>query len=220
MARRARFWDSQWEDPKLDDEPSQNLSKTTASISKLRGTLNRQIEKVDPVNTSSGASTFSGLEEGFESTGSSHFIFPKRRKHRHMGRRRRGTRAITQIKIVIDQHVEVFDLRKETLIDREGCIRRAEALRGEALAYIKRMDPQASPIVDFEALFAESAPFSMTDFARPPLRSTTRIEPSSTLPGPWDERQIGGSPSDARNPVFSLDSGDSSWANLGYFHFP
>jgi hypothetical protein len=136
-----------------------------------------------------------------------------------MGRRRRGTRAITQIKIVIDQHVEVFDLRKETLIDREGCIRRAEALHREALAYIKSMDSQASPIVDFEALFAESAPFSMRDFASPAIRSA-RIEPSSTLPGPWDERDIAGSHSDARNPDFSLGQGDSSWTNLGYFHFP
>jgi hypothetical protein len=136
-----------------------------------------------------------------------------------MGRRHRGTRAITQIKIVIDQHVEVFDLRKETLVDREGCIRRAEALRGEALAYIKTLDPQASPIVDFQALFAESAPFAMTDFAPPPIRST-RAEPSSTLYGSCDEGDVGGSHSDGRNQVFSLGLGDSSWTNLDYFHFP
>jgi hypothetical protein len=136
-----------------------------------------------------------------------------------MGRRRRSTRAITQIKIVIDQHVEVFELRKETLIDRTGCIRRAEALHGEALAYIKRSNPQMSPIVDYQALFAEAPPFSMTEFAPAPIQRT-RIEPSSTLHGSWHERETGGSDSNSRDAVFSLGSQDPSWMNLDYFHFP
>jgi hypothetical protein len=57
-----------------------------------------------------------------------------------MGRRKTGSRSIAQIKIVIADHVEVFDLESETLCARKQSVQRARALHPAALTYIKRLE--------------------------------------------------------------------------------
>jgi hypothetical protein len=72
----------------------------------------------------------------FEGLGS--LQFPSTSK---MGRRPKGALPIRQIKIVIGQITEVFDLKDELLIDREHSIERARGLSDLAIAHIKDLPP-------------------------------------------------------------------------------
>jgi hypothetical protein len=66
--------------------------------------------------------------------------FQETRATSHMGRRKVGVYPIRQIKIVIGDHVERFDLELETLLGRRQCVRRAHALHDEAISHIQRLN--------------------------------------------------------------------------------
>jgi hypothetical protein len=65
-----------------------------------------------------------------------------------MGRRRVGNRAIARISITIGERMELFELERETLIDRKSCVRRAAALYEVALEYINRVEMNSAHHLD------------------------------------------------------------------------
>jgi hypothetical protein len=62
-----------------------------------------------------------------------------------MGRRPKGSRPISQIKIVVGESEAMFQLRDETLIDRKKCMKVAQAFHDLAKAYFHNQDNDYIP---------------------------------------------------------------------------
>jgi hypothetical protein len=94
-----------------------------------------------------------------------------------MGRRKTGNRPIAQIKIIIDDHVEVFDLELETLCGRKRAVQRAKALHDEAVAHIKRPAdaPKGDPV---DSIFQARPPVPPV-ITEPAIRENVDFDPDN-----------------------------------------
>jgi hypothetical protein len=111
----------------------------------MSDSLEFQIERPSPFSISHPLQKFE-LDDRLRSDSSNSFDlktslhFARSAPLTATGRRKTGSRGIAQIKIVIDDHVEVFNLELETLCSRKRSLQRARALHYGALAYLNRLE--------------------------------------------------------------------------------
>jgi hypothetical protein len=97
-----------------------------------------------------------------------------------MGRRKNGCHSIRQIRIIIDDHVEVFDLELETLLDRRSSVRRARALYDYAISHIQRSNSNHGP-EDTQTIFQEPLQIGLApNRAQPEVNLDRSLPPAST----------------------------------------
>jgi hypothetical protein len=111
-----------------------------------------------------------------------------------MGRRKLGGRPIAQIRIVIGDHVETFDLEHENLLGRRSCFHRAAQLHDLAITYL-RASKEAENEEDQKAFPEQEPPpvlSPMVNFPPPNEQPTPIPHPSSSesrldgCTGPFD----------------------------------